>query len=40
MAGAKAMSNGDWKAAIHFIHSIKVWDSLINSEKVKEMLAR
>jgi hypothetical protein len=39
MAAARAMTNGDWNAAIDFVQSIKVWNSLPNAVAVKEMLA-
>ncbi|KAF1953662.1 eukaryotic translation initiation factor 3 subunit C [Byssothecium circinans] len=39
MQASKALSAGEWKKAAEFINSIKIWELIANSEKIKEMLS-
>ena len=39
MQASKALAAGEWKRATEFIHSIKAWDLMARSEKIKEMLS-
>ncbi|RMZ71734.1 eukaryotic translation initiation factor 3 subunit C [Pyrenophora seminiperda CCB06] len=39
MQASKALSAGEWKKAAEFINSIKIWELMANSEKIKEMLS-
>ncbi|KNG49610.1 eukaryotic translation initiation factor 3 subunit c [Stemphylium lycopersici] len=39
MQASKALSAGEWKKAADFINSIKIWELMANSEKIKEMLS-
>ncbi|KAL1880778.1 hypothetical protein VTK73DRAFT_5163 [Phialemonium thermophilum] len=40
MQASKALAAGEWKRAIHFIHSIKIWDLMPNTEGIKALLAK
>ncbi|KAK5653162.1 hypothetical protein OQA88_9261 [Cercophora sp. LCS_1] len=40
MQASKALAAGEWKKATHFIHSIKIWDLMPNTESIKAMLAK
>ncbi|KAF2687165.1 eukaryotic translation initiation factor 3 subunit C [Lentithecium fluviatile CBS 122367] len=39
MQASKALSAGEWKKAAEFINSIKIWELMANSAKIKEMLS-
>ena len=40
MQASKALAAGEWKKAISFIHNIKIWDLMPNTEEIKDMLAK
>ncbi|KAM7197891.1 Eukaryotic translation initiation factor 3 subunit 8 N-terminus domain containing protein [Rhypophila sp. PSN 637] len=40
MQASKALAAGEWKKATNFIHSIKIWDLMPSTEKIKTMLAK
>ncbi|PKS10032.1 hypothetical protein jhhlp_004657 [Lomentospora prolificans] len=40
MQASKALAAGEWKKAISFIHAIKIWDLMPNTEDIKAMLAK
>ncbi|KAK3340043.1 eukaryotic translation initiation factor 3 subunit C [Neurospora tetraspora] len=40
MQASKALAAGEWKKATDFIHSIKIWDLMPNTEDIKTMLAK
>lgn len=40
MQASKALAAGEWKKATDFIHSIKIWDLMPNTENIKTMLAK
>lgn len=40
MQASKALAAGEWKKAISFIHNIKIWDLMPNTEEIKAMLAK
>ncbi|KAL2160470.1 hypothetical protein VTH06DRAFT_1158 [Thermothelomyces fergusii] len=40
MQASKALAAGEWKKAIHFIHSIKIWDLMPQTNEIKAMLAK
>jgi len=40
MQASKALAAGEWKKATNFIHSIKIWDLMPNTENIKAMLAK
>ncbi|PTB38380.1 Translation initiation factor 3 subunit c [Trichoderma asperellum] len=40
MQASKALAAGEWKKSISFIHSIKIWDLMPNTEEIKEMLSK
>ena len=40
MQASKALAAGEWKKAIQFIHSIKIWELMPQSETIKAMLAK
>jgi translation initiation factor 3 subunit C len=40
MQASKALAAGEWKKAITFIHSIKIWDLMPGAEGIKAMLAK
>lgn len=39
MQASKALSAGEWKKAADFINSIKIWELMANSAKIKDMLS-
>ncbi len=39
MQASKALAAGEWKRCIEFIHAIKVWELMANSEQIKKMLS-
>ncbi len=39
MQASKALAAGEWKKSAEFIQSIKIWDLLAQSAKIKEMLS-
>lgn len=39
MAAAQFISKGEWKNAIEMINAIKIWDLMVNADKVKLLLA-
>jgi translation initiation factor 3 subunit C len=39
MQASKALSAGEWKKSADFINSIKIWELMSDSEKIKEMLS-
>ncbi|KAF2733068.1 eukaryotic translation initiation factor 3 subunit C [Polyplosphaeria fusca] len=39
MQASKALSAGEWKKAADFINSIKIWELMANSTKIKDMLS-
>lgn len=40
MQASKALAAGEWKKSIAFIHNIKIWDLMPNTEDIKAMLAK
>lgn len=40
MQASKALAAGEWKKATEFIHAIKIWELMPNSENIKTMLAK
>jgi translation initiation factor 3 subunit C len=40
MQASKALAAGEWKKAIQFIHNIKIWDLMPNTDGIKAMLAK
>jgi translation initiation factor 3 subunit C len=40
MQASKALAAGEWKKAIEFIHNIKIWELMPNTESVKTLLAK
>ncbi|KAL0931071.1 eukaryotic translation initiation factor 3 subunit 8 [Colletotrichum truncatum] len=40
MQASKALAAGEWKKSINFIHSIKIWDLMPNTEDIKTMLSK
>jgi len=40
MQASKALAAGEWKKATNFIHDIKIWDLMPNTESIKTMLAK
>ncbi|SPQ26074.1 53742046-5c2b-46db-a4a5-0b7fb38e1558 [Thermothielavioides terrestris] len=40
MQASKALAAGEWKKAIQFIHSIKIWDLMPSADEIKAMLAK
>ncbi|KYK61120.1 eukaryotic translation initiation factor 3 [Drechmeria coniospora] len=40
MQASKALAAGEWKKSTTFIHSIKIWELMPNSEEIKEMLSK
>ncbi|KAK0738266.1 eukaryotic translation initiation factor 3 subunit 8 N-terminus-domain-containing protein [Schizothecium vesticola] len=40
MQASKALAAGEWKKATHFIHSIKIWDLMPNTDNIKALLAK
>lgn len=40
MQASKALAAGEWKKAIDFIHNIKIWDLMPNTEDIKTMLSK
>lgn len=40
MQASKALAAGEWKKAITFIHNIKIWDLMPNTDDIKAMLAK
>jgi len=40
MQASKALAAGEWKKSTHFIHSIKIWDLMPQTDSIKAMLAK
>lgn len=40
MQASKALAAGEWKKATNFIHSIKIWELMPNTEDIKTLLAK
>ena len=40
MQASKALAAGEWKKSTTFIHSIKIWDLMPNTEEIKTMLSK
>ncbi|KAK3374854.1 eukaryotic translation initiation factor 3 subunit 8 N-terminus-domain-containing protein [Podospora didyma] len=40
MQASKALAAGEWKKATTFVHSIKIWELMPNTEDIKTMLAK
>ncbi|KAK3182435.1 Translation initiation factor 3 subunit c [Lecanicillium sp. MT-2017a] len=40
MQASKALAAGEWKKSITFVHSIKIWDLMPDSEDIKTMLSK
>ncbi|KAK3334040.1 eukaryotic translation initiation factor 3 subunit 8 [Cercophora scortea] len=40
MQASKALAAGEWKKATTFIHEIKIWELMPNTEEIKTMLAK
>ncbi|EGX96953.1 eukaryotic translation initiation factor, putative [Cordyceps militaris CM01] len=40
MQASKALAAGEWKKAITFIHSIKIWELMPDAEDIKTMLSK
>ncbi|KAF2712304.1 eukaryotic translation initiation factor 3 subunit C [Pleomassaria siparia CBS 279.74] len=39
MQASKALSAGEWKKSADFINSIKIWELMANTEKIRDMLS-
>ncbi|KAF2799984.1 eukaryotic translation initiation factor 3 subunit C [Melanomma pulvis-pyrius CBS 109.77] len=39
MQASKALSAGEWKKSAEFINSIKIWELMANTEKIRDMLS-
>ncbi|KAI2613217.1 eukaryotic translation initiation factor 3 subunit C [Hypoxylon fragiforme] len=40
MQASRALAAGEWKKSINFVHSIKIWDLMPNTEEIKTMLSK
>ncbi|KAF9877385.1 eukaryotic translation initiation factor 3 [Colletotrichum karsti] len=40
MQASKALAAGEWKKSTNFIHSIKIWDLMPNTDDIKTMLSK
>ncbi|KAI1075485.1 eukaryotic translation initiation factor 3 subunit 8 N-terminus-domain-containing protein [Whalleya microplaca] len=40
MQASRALAAGEWKKATNFIHSIKIWELMPNTEEIKAMLSK
>ncbi|KAF9323082.1 Translation initiation factor 3 subunit c [Podila minutissima] len=40
MGAAKALSNGEWQQSVELINTIKIWELMPNSDRIKEMLGQ
>ncbi|KAI0880755.1 eukaryotic translation initiation factor 3 subunit C [Annulohypoxylon maeteangense] len=40
MQASRALAAGEWKKATNFVHSIKIWDLMPNTEEIKTMLSK
>jgi translation initiation factor 3 subunit C len=40
MQASKALAAGEWKKATDFIHAIKIWELMPNTDDIKSMLAK
>lgn len=40
MQASKALAAGEWKKAIEFIHNIKIWELMPNTDSIKVLLAK
>lgn len=40
MQASRALAAGEWKKAITFVHSIKIWELMPNTDEIKSMLAK
>ncbi|KAL7625947.1 Translation initiation factor 3 subunit c [Parahypoxylon ruwenzoriense] len=40
MQASRALAAGEWKKATNFIHSIKIWDLMPNTDEIKAMLSK
>ncbi|KAI5920447.1 eukaryotic translation initiation factor 3 subunit 8 N-terminus-domain-containing protein [Camillea tinctor] len=40
MQASRALAAGEWKKAINFVHSIKIWDLMPNTDEIKTMLSK
>ncbi|KAI1134847.1 eukaryotic translation initiation factor 3 subunit 8 N-terminus-domain-containing protein [Hypoxylon sp. FL0543] len=40
MQASRALAAGEWKKATNFVHSIKIWDLMPNTEEIKAMLSK
>ncbi|KAK7736236.1 Translation initiation factor 3 subunit c [Cytospora paraplurivora] len=40
MQASKALAAGEWKKATEFIHAIKIWELMPNTDDIKSMLAK
>lgn len=40
MQASKALAAGEWKKATDFIHNIKIWDLMANTDDIKAMLSK
>jgi len=40
MQASKALAAGEWKKSTTFIHNIKIWDLMANTEDIKTMLSK
>ncbi|KAI1188311.1 eukaryotic translation initiation factor 3 subunit 8 N-terminus-domain-containing protein [Nemania serpens] len=40
MQASRALAAGEWKKAINFVHSIKIWDLMPNMDEIKSMLSK
>ncbi|OTA94698.1 hypothetical protein M434DRAFT_10485 [Hypoxylon sp. CO27-5] len=40
MQASRALAAGEWKKATNFIHSIKIWDLMPNTDEIKTMLSK
>ncbi|KAI0199908.1 eukaryotic translation initiation factor 3 subunit 8 N-terminus-domain-containing protein [Astrocystis sublimbata] len=40
MQASRALAAGEWKKSINFIHSIKIWELMPNTDEIKTMLSK
>ncbi|KAI8960405.1 eukaryotic translation initiation factor 3 subunit C [Daldinia sp. FL1419] len=40
MQASRALAAGEWKKATNFVHSIKIWDLMPNTDEIKTMLSK
>ncbi|KAI0166203.1 eukaryotic translation initiation factor 3 subunit 8 N-terminus-domain-containing protein [Xylariaceae sp. FL1272] len=40
MQASRALAAGEWQKSINFVHSIKIWDLMPNTDEIKAMLSK